>query len=75
MFGLVIAASLAVCMPAGFIAVMQGNAAGKAFTSIARQPGVSGTIRTLLMVVLAFMETLAIYGLLISLMLVNKIVF
>lgn len=77
MFGaglLVIAATLAVAMPTCVMAMVQGNASGRAFMSIARQPEVSQTIRTLLLVALAFMETLAIYGLLISLMLVTRIV-
>lgn len=44
-----------------------------AFESIARQPEVAGDVRTLLFIVLAFMETLTIYGLLIAFMLCGKI--
>ncbi|NMA63001.1 MAG: ATP synthase F0 subunit C [Syntrophomonadaceae bacterium] len=44
-----------------------------AFESIARQPEVAGDVRTLLFIVLAFIETLTIYGLLIAFMLFGKI--
>ena len=66
-------AAFAVGIAAIGAGIGQGIAAGKAFESIARQPEVSGTIRTLLFIALAFMETLTIYGLLIAFMLVGKI--
>lgn len=50
----------------------QGNAAGKAMESIARQPEASGEIRTSLIISLAFMEALTIYGLLIAFLLLGK---
>lgn len=53
--------------------VGQGIAAGKAFEAIARQPEATGTVRTLLFIALAFMETLTIYGLVIALMLYGKL--
>ena len=53
--------------------VGQGIAAGKAFEAIARQPEATGTVRTLLFIALAFMETLTIYGLVIALMLNGKL--
>ena len=68
-----IGAGFAVGIAAVGSGIGQGIASGKAFESIARQPELSGTIRTLLFIALAFMETLTIYGLLISFLLVNKI--
>jgi len=66
-------AAFAVGIAAVGAGVGQGIASGKAFESIARQPEVSGTIRTLLFIALAFMETLTIYGLLIAFLLNGKI--
>jgi len=51
----------------------QGLAAGRAFEGIARQPEATGDIRTLLILSLAFMEALCIFGLLIAFMLFGKI--
>ena len=47
--------------------------AGKAMEAIARQPEASGDIRTTLILSLAFMEALTIYGLLIAFMILGKI--
>jgi len=65
-------AGLAVGIGAVGSGIGQGIAAGKAFESIARQPEAAGTVRTLLFIALAFMETLTIYGLLISFMLLGQ---
>ena len=46
----------------------QGMAASKAMDAIARQPEAAGNIRTTLILALAFMEALTIYGLLIAFM-------
>ena len=46
----------------------QGMAAAKAMDAIARQPEAAGVIRTSLILSLAFMEALTIYGLLIAFM-------
>ncbi len=54
-------------------ALAQGNAASKAMEAIGRQPEAAGEIRTTLLISLAFMEALTIYGLLIALMLVTSI--
>jgi len=51
----------------------QGLAAGRAFEAIARQPEATGDIRTLLILALAFMEALCIFGLLVAFMLFGKI--
>ena len=50
-----------------------GIATGKAVEAIARQPEMAGGIRTTLILGLAFMETLTIYGLLIALMLYSQL--
>lgn len=68
-----IGCAIAIAIPAGVMAIMQSVASGKAFLSIARQPRVTGEIRKLLLVSLAFIESLAIYGLLVSLLLLGKI--
>ncbi len=49
-----------------------GLLGGKSFESIARLPKVRDEIKRLLFISLAFIETLTIYGLLIALMLVEK---
>lgn len=47
-----------------------GIATGKAVEATARQPEAVGKIRTMLLLGLAFAETTAIYGLLVSLLLI-----
>lgn len=54
-------------------AIAQGLAASKAMDAIARQPEASGDIRTTLILALAFIEALTIYGLLIAFLLLGKI--
>lgn len=46
----------------------QGIAASKAFEGMARQPEAAGNIRTSMILALAFMEALTIFGLLIAFM-------
>lgn len=67
-----VGAGLAVGVAAVGSGIGQGIAAGKAFESIARQPESTGTVRTLLFIAFAFMETLTIYGLLIAFLLMGK---
>ena len=62
-----IAAALAVAIATIGPGIGQGLAASKAMEAIARQPEASGDIRTSLILALAFMEALTIYGLLIAL--------
>ncbi len=50
--------------------VGMGIATGKAVEATARQPEAVGKIRTMLMIGLAFAETTAIYGLLVSILLI-----
>jgi ATP synthase, F0 subunit c len=53
--------------------IAQGIVAKTAMESIARQPDSAGNIRSTLIVSMALMEALTIYGLLIAFMLISKI--
>ena len=68
-----IGAAIAIAIATIGPALGQGIAAGKAFEAIARQPQSTGDIRTLLILALAFMEALCIFGLLIAFLLFGKI--
>lgn len=68
-----IAAALAIALSTMFPALGQGKAAKAALESIARQPDAAKDIRSTLLLSLALMEALTIYGLLIAFMLVGKI--
>lgn len=68
-----IAAALAIALSTVFPALGQGKAAKAALESIARQPDAAKDIRSTLLLSLALMEALTIYGLLIAFMLVGKI--
>lgn len=68
-----IAAALAIAFSTVFPAMGQGKAAKTALESIARQPEAAKDIRSTLLLALALMEALTIYGLLIAFMLVGKI--
>jgi len=63
----VIAASIAVGFAGLGPGVGQGTAAGQAVEGIARQPEAEGKIRGTLLLSLAFMESLTIYGLVVAL--------
>lgn len=63
----VVAAALAVGLGAIGPGIGQGNAAGQAVEGIARQPEVENKIRSTLLLSLAFMEALTIYGLVVAL--------
>ena len=65
----VIGAGLAVGHAAIGPGVGQGSAAAQAVEGIARQPEAEGKIRGTLLLAFAFMESLTIYGLVISLLL------
>jgi F-type H+-transporting ATPase subunit c len=65
----VIVAALAVGLAAIGPGIGQGNAAGSAAEGIARQPEAEGKIRGTLLLSLAFMEALTIYGLVVALVL------
>ena len=68
-----IAAALAIALSTIFPALGQGKAAKTALESIARQPDAAKDIRSTLLLSLALMEALTIYGLLIAFMLYPKI--
>jgi len=68
-----IAAGLGIAISTIFPAFAQGKAAAAAMEAIGRQPEAAGDIRTTLIVSLAFMEALTIYGLLIAFLLIGKI--
>ena len=64
----VLAKALAIAIATIGPGLGQGMAAAKAMDAIARQPEAAGDIRTSLILSLAFMEALTIYGLLIAFM-------
>jgi F-type H+-transporting ATPase subunit c len=65
----VVAAGLAIGLGAIGPGICQGTAAGQAVEGIARQPEAEGKIRATLLLSLAFMEALTIYGLVVALIL------
>ncbi|AHB88692.1 MULTISPECIES: ATP synthase F0 subunit C [Thermosynechococcus] len=65
----VLAAALAIGLASLGPGLAQGNASGQALEGIARQPEAEGKIRGTLLLSLAFMESLTIYGLVIALVL------
>ena len=68
-----IAAAIAIGLSTIAPAIAQGLAASKALEGMARQPEVAGEIRTTMILALAFMEALTIYGVLVAILLVNKL--
>jgi len=68
-----IAAAIAIAVSTLGPGIGQGLAASKAMEAIARQPEAAGNIRSTLIIAMALMEALTIYGLLIAFMLVAKI--
>jgi F-type H+-transporting ATPase subunit c len=67
-----IAAALAIAISTIGPGIGQGITASKAMEAIARQPEAAGNIRTTMILALALMEALTIYGLLIAFMLISK---
>ena len=68
-----IAAALAIALSTLGPGLGQGIAASKAMEAMARQPEMHGKIQTSMILALALMEALAIYGLLIAFMLIAKL--
>lgn len=68
-----IAAALAIAISTLFPALGQGLTAKAAMESIARQPDAAREIRSALIISMALMEALTIYGLLIAFILTTKI--
>jgi len=67
-----LAAGLAIGLAALGTGLGQGNAIGKAVEAMGRNPEAGGFIRTTLIIGLAFVESLCIYALVISIMLWSK---
>ena len=68
-----IAAAVIMAVAIAVPAIAQGKTAKSAMDAIARQPDAASNIRSTLIVAMALMEALAIYGLLVVFMLVAKI--
>ena len=68
-----LAAAIALAVTAVATAAAQGITASKAMDAIARQPEAAGSIRGALVISLALMEALTIYGMLVAFMLIGKI--
>ena len=68
-----IAAALTIAISTIFPALAQGKTSKAAMESIARQPDSAKDVRYTLIIALALMEALTIYGLLIAFMLISKI--
>lgn len=67
-----IAAAIAIAVSTIFPALGQGMTAKSAMEAIARQPDAANNIRSTLIIALALMEALTIYGLLIAFILSSK---
>jgi len=68
-----IAAALSVAVSVAFAAMAQGRFAASAMEAMGRQPEAAGSIKSSLLIPLALMEALAIYGMLVAILLVGKI--
>ena len=68
-----LAAALVLAVIGSVTAISQGRTAKQAMESIARQPEAASDIRGALVISLALMEALTIYGMLVAFMLVGKI--
>ena len=68
-----LAAALVLAVIGAATAISQGRTASKAMEAIARQPEAAGDIRGSLILSLALMEALTIYGMLVAFVLVTKI--
>ncbi len=72
-WGIAIGAGLAIGLAGLGCGLAQGNAASAAVTGIARNPGAAGQIQTPMIIALALIESIALYGLIIGLLLQGKI--
>lgn len=68
----VIGAAFAIGLVGSAAALGQGKAIASACDGLARNPGAAGPIRTTLLLGLAFIESIAIYALLIALLAIGK---
>ena len=67
-----LAAAIAVALSTLGPGIGQGIAASKHLQAMARRPEAAGNIRSSMIIALALMEALTIYGLLIAFMLIGK---
>ena len=68
-----IAAALAIGLSTIGTGIGQGLAASRALEGMARQPEMKGQLQSTMILAMGFIEALAIYGLVISFMLIFKI--
>jgi len=68
-----IAAALAIGLSTIGAGIGQGIAASKALEGMARQPEMKGQLQSVMILAMGFMEALAIYGLVISFILIGKL--
>lgn len=68
-----LAAALAIAVATIGPGLGQGKVGAAAMESIARQPEAAGDIRTSMILAMALLEALTIYGLLIAFMIIGKI--
>lgn len=71
--GIALGAAIAIAIPAMAAAIAQGISASKAFESMARQPEAANKIQSALLLSLALMEALGIYGFVIAFLLQLKV--
>lgn len=67
-----LAAALAIALSTIGPGIGQGIASAKALEGMAKQPEVAGTLRTSMILALAFMEAMTIYGLLVAILLIGQ---
>lgn len=73
LFGLALAVGFGLPVAVLSAAIAQGRAAGAALEGMARQPEAAGSIRTSMIIALAFIESLVIYALLMFFLLQSKL--
>jgi F-type H+-transporting ATPase subunit c len=73
LFGLVLTTGFALAFAAFAGGLSQGRAVAAALEGIARQPEAGGRLRTVMIIGLAFIESLTIYVLVIALILQSKL--
>ncbi|MER3474397.1 MAG: ATP synthase F0 subunit C [Armatimonadota bacterium] len=73
LFGLALAVGFGLPVAVLSAAIGQGRAAAAALEGMARQPEAAGSIRTSMIIALAFIESLVIYALLIFFLLQGKL--
>ena len=73
LFGLALAVGFGLPVAVLSAAIGQGRAAAAALEGMARQPEAAGSIRTAMIIALAFIESLVIYALLIFFLLQGKL--